>query len=112
MLNNIVNFPQGLDGIQLRPAIDVPKAVQPVSPAQPTDNRSDNNLQSGSQKSPAQDYSALRLTIEKDERTGDWVYKAVDRVTGQVVRQLPRQELLDMKRSVDYEAGKVIKTDI
>ncbi|MEI9905744.1 MAG: hypothetical protein WDN06_18810 [Asticcacaulis sp.] len=47
--------------------------------------------------------------MDKDPDTGDWVYKAIDRYTGEVVRQLPRQDLLGneakrlLSRRFDYK---------
>jgi flagellar protein FlaG len=38
--------------------------------------------------------SNARLTIEKDSDTGKYVYKTVDRETGKVIRQWPREKLL------------------
>ena len=48
-----------------------------------------------------------RLVIEADERTGGFVYKTVDRETGEVVRRYPREELLNMRGDPDYNAGVV-----
>jgi flagellar protein FlaG len=110
--NNIVNFPQLPDVGQVRPA-EPPKQVAATEAAQaPKEQTHGNDLsQKGHDQGPPPEYS-LRLTVDKDEKTGDWVYKAIDRYTGEVVRQLPRQELLDMRRTGKYEAGTVIKTDI
>lgn len=50
----------------------------------------------------------LRLVIEEDEASGTYVYKTVDRRTGEVVSQVPREEVLQMRREGDYIAGQVI----
>ncbi|HAD85553.1 MAG TPA: hypothetical protein DCG71_12060 [Brevundimonas sp.] len=50
-----------------------------------------------------------RLTIER-ESTG-YVYKTLDRVTGEVVRQFPREEVLKLRQSPAYDVGKIIKTE-
>lgn len=57
---------------------------------------------------PAMD---LRLVIEEDQGSGSFVYKTVNRVTGEVVQQLPRAELLKLREEAAYAAGKVIKTE-
>ncbi len=57
-------------------------------------------------------YYELRLTMDKNPKTGEWVYKAIDRATGEVVKELPRQSLIDMQNSSNYTAGSVIKTDV
>lgn len=35
-----------------------------------------------------------RLTIEKDRTTGKFIYKTIDRETGEVIRQWPREKML------------------
>ena len=50
----------------------------------------------------------LRLFIEKDETAGVFVYRIIDRRTGDVVQQFPREEVLKMKESPDYDPGHVI----
>jgi flagellar protein FlaG len=52
-----------------------------------------------------------RLVIEEGARRGTFVYKTLDRVTGEVVRQLPREEIQTMLERGDYAAGKVIDTN-
>lgn len=112
MINNVVNFPQLPDVTQIRPVADQPREVQSVSPSsQGRDSADNGDLQHGQDQSAPLEYT-LRLTVDKDPETGDWVYKAINRYTGEVVRQLPRQELLDMKRSGRYQAGTVINTEI
>lgn len=54
------------------------------------------------------DAGRYRLTIER-ESTG-YVYKTLDRVTGEVVRQFPREEVLKLRQSPAYDVGKIIKT--
>ncbi len=113
MINsNIISFPQVPDVTQIKPVPDVPVEVAAASAARDSQNSGDNaDLSHDHDSSPPPEYK-LRLTIDKDKRTGDWVYKAIDRYTGEVVRQLPRQELLDMRQSSNYKAGSIIKTDI
>ncbi len=112
MINNVVNFPQVPEVAQIRPVPDAPKEVQASDPSNATKDSPDSDLNGGGKdQGPPPEY-ALRLTMDKDPRTGDWVYKAIDRYTGKVVRQLPRQELLDMKRAGNYQAGTVIKTEV
>ncbi|MBN9479125.1 MAG: flagellar protein FlaG [Bordetella sp.] len=55
-----------------------------------------------------EDASRYRLTIEREGAA--YVYKILDRVTGEVVRQLPREEILKLRQSPTYDAGKIIKT--
>lgn len=59
-----------------------------------------------------QDQTNLRLVIEEVGNTGSFVYKTVDRRTGEVVMQLPREEVLRMKESDDYQAGAFIRAKV
>lgn len=49
-----------------------------------------------------------RLTIE--EGPDGFVYKTLDRVTGEVIRQFPREEVLRLKASPGYGSGGVFDT--
>ena len=60
---------------------------------------------------PAPDPVEMRLVIEMDQASGSYVYKTVNRLTGEVVRQLPRAEVLRLKVESQYSAGSVIKTE-
>lgn len=57
----------------------------------------------------SQDPADLRLVIEEDKATNSYVYKTVDRATGQVVQQLPREQVLQLREALDYEAGDVVR---
>jgi len=56
------------------------------------------------------DTADLRLVIEDDQAAGCFVYKTVDWRTGQVVQQIPREQILRMREEPAYLAGDVIKT--
>lgn len=60
---------------------------------------------------PAQgsDQADLRLVIEEDASTGAYVYKTVDRRTGEVVQQIPREEVLK-RHGPEGPAGSVVNT--
>ena len=51
-----------------------------------------------------------RLVIEQVGETGEYVYKSLDPITGEVLRQLPRAEVVKMLSLARYAAGDVIKT--
>ncbi|MCO8017279.1 flagellar protein FlaG [Brevundimonas diminuta] len=72
-------------------------AIEAQKPVQDAQNDSD-------------DAGRYRLTIER-ESTG-YVYKTLDRVTGEVVRQFPREEVLKLRQSPAYDVGRIIKTEI
>jgi flagellar protein FlaG len=50
----------------------------------------------------------LRLVIEVDQMSGAFVYKTLDRRTGEVVKQFPRDEIVRLKDAVGYMPGDVI----
>jgi flagellar protein FlaG len=49
----------------------------------------------------------LRLVIEEDPTSGTYVYKTVDRLTGDVLQQFPREDVLRFKQAEHYDPGKV-----
>ncbi|WP_372786387.1 flagellar protein FlaG [Phenylobacterium sp.] len=51
----------------------------------------------------------MRLVIEEDKAAGSYVYKTVDRRTGKVLQQLPRDQLLRLREALDYEAGDIVR---
>jgi len=51
-----------------------------------------------------------RLVIE-DVGSGQFVYKTLDRATGEVLRQLPREEVVKMREEATYQAGDLIETE-
>jgi flagellar protein FlaG len=59
---------------------------------------------------PAQDPVALRLVIDLDQASGGYVYKTINRLTGEVVSQLPRAEVLKLREG-GSEPGAVISTE-
>ncbi len=50
----------------------------------------------------------VRLVIEQDDLTGIFVYKTVDRATGDIIKQYPRDQLLEIGRHVNYKLGSAI----
>lgn len=59
---------------------------------------------------PAESTPDLRLVIEEGPRRGSFVYKTVDRLTGETIRQFPREELVRLSENPDYVAGAVANT--
>jgi len=51
-----------------------------------------------------------RLVIEEGPQSGSFVYKTLDRITGEVVKQLPREQIIDLMQAARYSAGSVIDT--
>ena len=68
------------------------------------------------ESAPAPEHTALvepqadlRLVIEEDKASGSYVYKTVNRATGEVVLQLPRDDVLKLRDAASYIAGDVIR---
>lgn len=55
------------------------------------------------------DVADLRLVIDRDPRSGQFIYKTINRRTGDVILQLPREDVVRMHAEIDYRAGAVIK---
>lgn len=58
----------------------------------------------------APDQAEMRLVIEMDQASGSYVYKTINRATGEVISQLPRAEVLKLRDGGEYSAGSVIRT--
>jgi flagellar protein FlaG len=50
----------------------------------------------------------LRLVIEEDPVSGTFVYKTLDRRTGEIVKQFPREDMVRLKDTAGYAPGAVI----
>ena len=90
-------------------------AVQPIAPVE-TPSALAQRVEAGFARRPVapepEPEPLLRLVIEEDPGSGDFVYKTIDRVTGEVVRQFPREEMLRMARDARYGPGDIIETDV
>jgi flagellar protein FlaG len=71
-----------------------PLSVDPVVTKQP--------------QNPAQDEADLRLVIEEGQAPGSYIYKTINRVTGEIVAQYPREALLRLRDDADYAVGAVV----
>ena len=49
----------------------------------------------------------LRLVIEQDDDSGEYVYKTIDRRTGETLQQFPREEILRLRERAGYASGAV-----
>ena len=81
-------------------------AVPPVAVSVDTGRTPDRNR--ASQR--AEDTARYRLIIEEGPKRGTFVYKTLDSMTGEVVRQFPREQILQMAQSGNYSAGELIDT--
>ena len=53
----------------------------------------------------------VRLVIEEDQAHGSYVYKTINRLTGEVLQQFPRADVLRLQEKDSYAAGSVISTE-
>lgn len=54
---------------------------------------------------PAIGQPDLRLVIEEDKSSGSFIYKTLDRRTGEIVQQYPREEVLRLRELPGYQPG-------
>ena len=54
-----------------------------------------------------EDVARYRLVIEEGPQAGSFIYKTLDRRTGEVVSQFPREDILRLRNAEDYSPGKV-----
>lgn len=78
------------------PAADM-APITPASPAAPTKIIPQ-----------ASDQADVRLVIEEDGHSGSYIYKTLDRRTGEVLGQYPREQILRLREDENYSAGTVI----
>lgn len=93
-----------------------PKAVNAVEPVAKTPAQERIEARAAEKKAEVAvpqgpDEAEMRLVIEMDKASGSYVYKTINRQTGEVVSQLPRAEVLKLRNEVRYVAGDVIKTE-
>jgi flagellar protein FlaG len=62
----------------------------------------------GAAKGPVQ----TRLTIEEIGNTGRFIYKFLNPVTGEVVQQLPREQLLKLGETDAYASGAMLNAQV
>ncbi len=85
-------------------------AVPPIDPRLSQSARPEAIPAPAAAPASATDPANARLVIEQDQASGAYVYKTLDRITGEVIRQLPRDEVLKMLGQARYIAGDVFKT--
>lgn len=86
----------------------VPVSANVVSPV--SSASASNGFSSYQQKDEGPEAGRYRLVIEEGSRAGSFVYKTMDRLTGEVIRQFPREQVVEMQADPAYGAGAVIDT--
>ncbi len=83
-------------------------AVKTDTPLQPESDQQSNSRVGAD----AERQARYRLVIEQGPRAGSFVYKTLDRETGEVVQQLPSEEVLKLREQDRYGVGAVINTTV
>lgn len=91
------------------PVAMVPANVAPVAPA---GSAAGSDFDESRNSRDAERMARYRLVIEQGSHMGVFIYKVLDRETGEVVQQLPREEVARMGNRQDYSAGTVINTAV
>ncbi len=81
-----------------------------ASPVPPATAASSGGFGDSSAREDANGAARYRLVIEEGPNVGSFIYKTMDRVTGEVVRQFPREQLVKLMEASSYSAGSVIDT--
>ena len=58
------------------------------------------------------DPADVRLVIEEGKVSGSYVYKTINRVTGEILRQFPREEILKLQSGDEYKSGTIVRTEV
>lgn len=101
-----VNAPEPSEGVrvvqgQLKAAFGQPQPVDGAQAAPAAEAKPEAPVDKGPQPGD------LRLVIEHNDDTGDYVYKTVDRRTGETLQQFPREEILKLREASRYHSGDV-----
>lgn len=71
------------------------------------------NLPDGKPRDDAQPQATdYRLVIEQGPRSGSYVYKTVDRTTGETIKQFPREEVVKLINDPLYATGTIANTKV
>ena len=91
--------------------------VSPTVPGKPADGEVVSDVRKGAEARKAEDKEKkvddgpqpgdLRLVIEQDSDSGVYVYKTVDRRTGETLKQYPREDVLRFKDTASYGPGAI-----
>lgn len=76
-------------------------------PTQPIGTNLPDNRPRAEAEPRAADY---RLVIEQGPRSGTYVYKTVDRSTGETIKQFPREEVVKLVNDPLYATGTIAST--
>ena len=84
--------------------------ASPVLPAATAGSTADGDFHDSRASEEAERAARYRLVIEEGPQAGSFIYKTLDRITGEVIKQLPREQVVDLMQTAEYSAGSVIDT--
>ena len=84
-------------------AVQAATTARPLAPVETTTPKPVSSIEASAN---------YRLLIEEGPRKGSFVYKTMDSVTGEIIRQFPREQLVKIAQSDSYDRGSVIKTSV
>lgn len=70
------------------------------------------NLPDGKPRDAQPQAADYRLVIEQGPRSGSYVYKTVDRTTGETIKQFPREEVVKLINDPLYATGTIANTKV
>ena len=88
----------------------MPNTVVAIGGAVPAPLAVPTSNQDTSVKNEAERAADYRLVIEEGPRRGSFVYKTINRTTGELIRQFPREALVKLTEDTRYQAGTVANT--
>jgi hypothetical protein len=106
---DVVPFVGSSAALSPRPAVPQGKSVSDsANDPSPAPIRAGKGDAPGAIKAPVQ----TRLTIEEIGNTGRFIYKFLNPVTGEVVQQLPREQVLKLSETDTYASGAMLNTQV
>jgi flagellar protein FlaG len=103
-VTQLTTVPADLVGAQaISPSASARKAPSKTPPA---------SASTASSSSETSGDAAQRLVIKEGAQAGVFIYTILDRATGQVLVQIPREEVVHIATRPDYTAGRVVDTKV
>jgi flagellar protein FlaG len=94
------------------PADLIGATANPSPPAAKTPSKPSSTSTSPASSSSDSSADSQRLVIKEGAQAGVLIYTILDRATGEVLVQIPREEVVRIASRPDYSAGQVFDTKI
>lgn len=104
-------LPAAPQGAPQQPAVKVSAAVpEPAPQQQPQPEQVQKAVESLKQLVEAKAPNSLAFSI--DDSTGKTIVRIADAVTGELIRQIPSEEMLEIARSLDKMQGMLLQEQV